>query len=438
MSATNNTIVKDSTSLFRDMIDTALQSNLKKNELMVCLFLMGKLLGYGKGKDPITLSQFDYGINPEKKQRKKYPQPKINLRKDHIKIALDNFVKKGIFERKPHDRYEHEYYIADQILGDFEGIFFTPTLPKIGKNPLKQEKPPQNWGHTVLDLNSPLSLQIQPRTPVVNISLDLPYFPLSITEKESRGGCDRINKKPMPPENQWSPQWNWESEGLELPTSISSNNQRFCKNNLLKCTLQQAKDTLTVYNSMWDKGNVSNPPFLLKALAKKARTDDLVLPQGNQYTKISIAKVPSTLDDSLIAYASTYGFSSPRHQAGFGYLEYRRQLVQERETKLRALNKTQAASAEETPPPAQTQVQTREQRNIDCFNTMLDHATQTGQSVQDIAAETQQCHVLKALGVPTEVAAAPPMSIEIPALPAKKSHNALFDDMLTEAIARLD
>jgi len=59
------------------MIDTALQSNLKKNELMVCLFLMGKLLGYGK----------------------------------------------GIFERKTHDRYEHEYSIAPHILADFDGIF---------------------------------------------------------------------------------------------------------------------------------------------------------------------------------------------------------------------------------------------------------------------------------------------------------------------------
>jgi len=407
--AKSQNIVKDSTSLFRDMIDTALQSNLKKNELMVCLFLMSKLLGYGKGKDAITLSQFDYGINPEKKHRKQYPNPKINLRKDHLKIALDSFIKKGIFERKTHERYEHEYSIASQILGDFDGIFFTPTLPKNGNNPPKQEKLPENWGHTALDLNSPLSLQIQLRSPIVNISTESPRFPLSHPIKERSCGCNLKHKKPIQPENQWIPQWDWEAEGLEIPASISQSNQRFCKNNLLKCSLQQAKDALTVYNNLWNKGTVNNPPFLLKALTEKARMDELVLPQRNEQASIRIPNVPTTLDDSLTAYANKHGFSAPKACAGFGYLEYRNLLVQERETKLKSLNrsKTTTAFAAETrsQPAPQTRPQTAEQDNIDRFNAMLEHVTEE-KTLQEIAVETNQGNVLIALGIPTEQDAA--------------------------------
>ena len=78
-------------------------------------------------------------------------------------------------------------------------------------------------------------------------------------------------------------------------------------------------------------------PFCSRALAEKSRNDELALPQTNQSTAIVIPKVPSTLDDSLVKYARTHKFSEPRRDAGLGYLEYRDQLVQERETKLRTL-----------------------------------------------------------------------------------------------------
>jgi len=212
-------------------------------------------------------------------------------------------------------------------------------------------------------------------------------------------------------EREWQPQWEWETAGLQIPASISQSNQRFCRNSLLKCeTPEQARDALTVYNNLWEKGTVSNPAYLLKALAEKSRSGDLALPQKNEIATIRIAAVPTTLDDSLTTYASQHGFSAPRSDAGFGYLEYRNLLVKEREIKLKALNQKEAniALPAETHAPqndtAMDQPHDPQQRPVDLFNAMLAQVTPL-KSIQDIAFATGQLHVLRALNVSTSVGA---------------------------------
>ena len=101
--------------------------------------------------------------------------------------------------------------LVKKFLRRFDGIFFTPTLPKIGNSLPKQEKTSETWGHTALDLNSSISLQFQQRTAVVNISTETPRFPISFpkeakkAKEESR--CNLKDKKTAQPERDWSPQW---------------------------------------------------------------------------------------------------------------------------------------------------------------------------------------------------------------------------------------
>ena len=67
--------------------------------------------------------------------------------------------------------------------------------------------------------------------------------------------------------------------GLNCQQPLIKATIAFVKPFLSKGTWQQARDALTVFDSMWKKGKVSNPPFLLKALAEKSRKDELALPQ---------------------------------------------------------------------------------------------------------------------------------------------------------------
>ena len=185
---------------------------------------------------------------------------------------------------------------------------------------------------------------------------------------------------------------------------------------------------------MWAKGNVNNPPFLLKALAEKSRNDELALPQTNQSTAIVIPNVPSTLDDSLVRYARTHKFSEPRRDAGLGYLEYRNQLVQERETKLRTLRNKKALPtlAIEIKPPStkpahSTTPANNEMSHIDRFNQMLVVVGETGKTIQRVAFETSQRYVLKALGVP----------VEEEDIEAKKENVDVASDAVTRMLAAL-
>jgi hypothetical protein len=161
--------------------------------------------------------------------------------------------------------------------------------------------------------------------------------------------------------------------------------------------------------------------------------EHLALPQSNQSAIISIPKVPTTLDDSLTAYANKNGFSTPKACGGFGYLEYRNLLVKEREIKLKALNLTETTTALAAETHSQSVPQTAEQENIDRFNAMLEYVTEE-KTLQDIAFETNQCYVLRALGIPPVL-----MPLKIQAPPAAKQPNdPEFDAMMLKSIALLE
>ena len=175
----------DSKSLFRDILKGAITAKLKKNELIMVMALLERTLGYGKAVDANTDSRLEREIESV-------------IRRDHMKIALTGVIKAGIFDREPHPKYQYSYSIGKKFLRRFDGIFFTPTLPKIGNSLPKQEKTSETWGHTALDLNSPISLQFQQRTAVVNISTETPRFPISFpkeakkaTEESSRNLKDK-------------------------------------------------------------------------------------------------------------------------------------------------------------------------------------------------------------------------------------------------------
>jgi phage replication O-like protein O len=331
--------ITDSKSLFRNLLNAAIDKKLKQNELKVFIFLLEKTLGYGKRSDRLTTGVIAHSTQ---------------IRKDHAKKAIAGLLKSGLFNREKSRHYEFRYTIGKTFLAHFDGIFFTPALPKFGHSLPKLEDAPENWEHTSLDLNPSLSLPIPPRpTLTVNLGLggdDLP--------KERRCGCqideDNFQARPsltagvdfIPYATQSAAtpiqhsQWRWQESGLTIPSSISKNNHNFCINILQKGSLQQAQDTLSVYNEMQDKGLVRNPPLLLKTLAKLSIKGELALPQANTtaITKAPfIPLVPNTLDDKLTVYAKKHGFSEA--PMGFGYREYRSMLRKEREARLVMLEK---------------------------------------------------------------------------------------------------
>jgi predicted transcriptional regulator len=136
----------NSKSLFRDMIQTALDQDLNKTELQVFLVLLNQTLGFGKASDPLTYGRI---------------AKSIHKRKDHAKNAIKNVLKAGLFDAQKHPYFNFTYTIGIQFLLNHRGDFFTPTLPKTGEGLRKMETFTKNWEHTDLYLYTPLSLQPQ-------------------------------------------------------------------------------------------------------------------------------------------------------------------------------------------------------------------------------------------------------------------------------------
>ena len=105
--------------LFRSMTQTICAKKLKRNELLVAIYLLEKTLGFGKPKDQLTTGIIAYHTG---------------IRKDRVKSAIQGVLDSGLFERKTSPRFEYEYQIGQQFLDQHKGHFFAPALPKNGKS----------------------------------------------------------------------------------------------------------------------------------------------------------------------------------------------------------------------------------------------------------------------------------------------------------------
>jgi hypothetical protein len=101
------------TSLSRDINDTARAFCSTKNELLVVMALTNQTIGYGKISDPLT----------DKRLAKI-----TGIRLDRLRPAINAVIGKGLFDRKPHKRYGHEYSIGADFLQAYPDKVYTPSI----------------------------------------------------------------------------------------------------------------------------------------------------------------------------------------------------------------------------------------------------------------------------------------------------------------------
>ena len=325
--------------LFRNLTHAMRTKKLKRNELLVAIFLLEKTLGFGKPKDQLTTGVIAYHTS---------------IRKDRAKEAIQGVLNTGIFDRKPSPRFQYEYSIGQKFLDRHKGHFFAPALPKNREDFHKTEIFSENREHTDIYPFNSLPSHIQQPAPQPEV-IDLAN-PTILNTNHCCSGQREYNlqsnlspqpvasaSQPMMPQtsntapiqhNKNSVDW---SAALTLPKSISPANHRPLLNIFKRGTEQQAQDTLTVFYDMEHKGLVGNPPFLLKTLALASQENMLIMPDPQakpMAQKTTIPLVPNALDDSLSRYAEKHGFSAPRQAADFTYFYYRNLLRQERQQRL--------------------------------------------------------------------------------------------------------
>lgn len=144
-------------SLFRDLNSAAIDGKLNKNEFLLFNALMSQTLGFGKCSDPLTDKRL---------------ASLTGIRLDRLRPALNGFLKRDIFQRQPHDKYQYEYCIADRFFDDVANKkVYTPHYAKSGE---VNEKPanlttnggeqPAKRGHTVTNLTEIQKKPPQPPT----------------------------------------------------------------------------------------------------------------------------------------------------------------------------------------------------------------------------------------------------------------------------------
>jgi hypothetical protein len=321
---------KKYTPLFRSLTETIRAKKLKRNELLVVVFLLEKTLGFGKPKDRLTTGLIAYSTG---------------IRKDRVKSAINGVLATGLFERKTSPRFEYEYQIGQKFLDQHIGHFFAPALPKNGTAFRKTEIFSEIREHTALypdkflPSHKPLPLHCQDNS--------LEDFDFSNGSDDCSGqNVNNIQKKtelnhfsspPIETAAQRVPApCDWHLS-LKLPNSLQPANQAAIVNIFKQGTPQQARDTLIVFDDMERKGLVRHTPFLLKTLALASQKDQLIMPDPHQpitAKKATLPPVPNALDDSLTRYAEKHGFSEPRQAADFTYYYYRDLLRKERRERL--------------------------------------------------------------------------------------------------------
>ncbi len=110
-------------SLYRDLNDTARAFCSTKNELLVVMALTNQTLGYGKISDPLT----------DKRLAKI-----TGIRLDRLRPAINSVIEKGLFDRKPHKRFGHEYSIGADFLEAHSDKVYTPFVSPQNRRSEKQ------------------------------------------------------------------------------------------------------------------------------------------------------------------------------------------------------------------------------------------------------------------------------------------------------------
>ncbi len=173
------------TSLYRDLNDTARAFCSTKNELLVVMALSNQTLGYGKISDPLT----------DKRLAKI-----TGIRLDRLRPAINAVIGKGLFDRKPHKRFDHEYSIGKDFLQAYPDKVYTPSISQ--KNTISEKQNPIFGNNTDLtQMGKPLTHLGKPLTEKRRHTITNPTY---IQPQQTKTKTKKILKKPQP-QNQTVP-----------------------------------------------------------------------------------------------------------------------------------------------------------------------------------------------------------------------------------------
>ncbi len=183
-------------SLFRDINSTARAFCTTKNELLVVMALSNQTIGYGKTSDPLT----------DKRLAKI-----TGIRLDRLRPAVNAVIEKGLFDRKPHKRFGHEYSIGKDFLQAYPGKVYTPFISQNNTSSENQNPLCRNTNN----LTQMGKVTTESQTPFPRKNSDLTQMGKPLTEKQRH----TITKT-----NSYSPQQQTKTETKKTP-SLNSQQQ---------------------------------------------------------------------------------------------------------------------------------------------------------------------------------------------------------------------
>jgi predicted transcriptional regulator len=305
----------NSKSLFRDMIQTALDEDLNKTDLQVFLVLLSQTLGFGKASDPLTYGRIAHHMHK---------------RKDHVKKSTRKILATGLFDAAKHKSFDFTYTIGAKFLVKHRGDFFTPTLPKTGENFRKMVAFSENWEHTDIYPYHSLPIHQQPSPQVTCSKATLDHTPQAVG---CCGHCDKkhatgvvANTEPethisdtrkedltsikvlQPHPSEETPALNWEDARLpELPKLIPPQGANKIYTIFKRGTPEQARNALLVFADIQKKELIQSPVGLLRRLAEWSQDGSLTLPN----TKSHATEKARDYQQKHVAYSAAHELYNP-------------------------------------------------------------------------------------------------------------------------------
>lgn len=243
-------------SLFRNMIENALDAGLTQNEHQVFLALLLQTLGYGKSEDNLTNKRL---VNL------------TDIRMDRFIVARDGLIEKAVFDQAVSDQYDYRYSLPDKFLNGEK--FYTPHLQKKSPEFRKTDKvsDPQKAFPKIGDIhNNTLTSSLPKQQPT----------PILVDKKSAND--KKVNKKAVVVVEE---KIEVDIEALEvvdsiiLPTQISPENQAACDKLLSEITPKQRKRVLETFEHKAQHEVIYRPAGLLMALINAEKDGRLIVPE---------------------------------------------------------------------------------------------------------------------------------------------------------------
>ena len=275
----------DSKSIFRDMIQTAIDLDLNKSELQVFLAVLKQTLGFGKVSDPLSYGRIAMIVHK---------------RKDHVKEAIGRLLQTDLFDTAKHTYFDYTYSIGAAFLLNHRGNFYTPTLPKTQAGYTRMEKfcevqdtttevnPPTNNNPIPAVASHPKQAESKPCCQTECEQHKSAPNQSNPTEVEVKATSETDNHSTQ---NTNSSSFDWtQTEMPILPKSIEASNHAKIYAIFKQGTLDHAKNALSVFTEMESKKVIHSPTGLLISLSQSAQKGELTLPDSSP--QIDLSNVP--------------------------------------------------------------------------------------------------------------------------------------------------